>query len=355
MKQIIVFPLEPIDTRYTGQWWDHIQSKLQDVELVHLGDLEVLTDKATTTGAFLNFAATNVWKSHQLQLFATKVQQGLIRKGAKILFMDAWNPAILQVRYMSDLLGLELDIHAVWHAGSYDEHDFLGRIKDKRWSKASEQAFAYASNINYFATDFHLELFKKKVFSGAPMSEEESEFRFVRTGFPFEYFEQMFAPYRAVKKERQIVFPHRLAPEKQVEIFRDLAVHMPDVKFVIAQESKLTKNEYHDMISKSMISFSANLQETYGIGQLEALYCDTFPLSPSRLSYTEMYDKDFLYPSYWTLNFKEYTKYRDQLIHKIREVVENFDIIRQEGYYERARKHLGRYTHADVLWNRLKE
>jgi predicted dienelactone hydrolase len=50
------------------------------------------------------------------------------------------------------------------------------------------------------------------------------------------------------KKRDIILFPHRIAPEKQVDIFRDLAEQLPEYEFVVCQEQELTKNEYHNLV-----------------------------------------------------------------------------------------------------------
>ena len=41
-----------------------------------------------------------------------------------------------------------------------------------------------------------------------------------------------------------VLFPHRFAREKQVDIFKDHPDSMDDVEFVIAQERQLTKDAY---------------------------------------------------------------------------------------------------------------
>ena len=40
---------------------------------------------------------------------------------------------------MAELLGVDISIGGLWHAGSYDPHDFLGRlIGDKPWVRHAE-------------------------------------------------------------------------------------------------------------------------------------------------------------------------------------------------------------------------
>jgi hypothetical protein len=98
-------------------------------------------------------------------------------------------------------------------------------------------------------------------------------------------------------KEDIILFPHRISVEKQPELFRELAKRNPQYKWIMCQEENLTKAEYHELLSKAKIVFSANLQETLGISCYEGALAGALPLVPDRLSYSEMYTDAFTYPS----------------------------------------------------------
>ena len=117
-----------------------------------------------------------------------------------------------------------------------------------------------------------------------------------------------------IPKKNKIIFPHRLAPEKQVEIFKDLAASMPEYEWFIAQEHNLTKHDYHKHLAESKIMFSANLQETLGISAYEAALVGTFPMLPDRLSYSEMWDADKLYPNHWTDSWENYQASKEFLM-----------------------------------------
>jgi hypothetical protein len=146
-------------------------------------------------------------------------------------------------------------------------------------------------------------------------------------GWPMEYLEQALSPYAETEKKDKIIFPHRLAPEKQLEIFKDLANEMPEYEWFVAQEQKLSKEEYHQHLAESKIAFSANLQETLGISMYEAALVGTFPLVPDRLSYTEMWPNS--YPSIWTKDWDSYLENKDKLISKIKELMTtNKDIVK---------------------------
>jgi hypothetical protein len=132
-----------------------------------------------------------------------------------------------------------------------------------------------------------------------------------------EYMNDALTSYKNMPKRDLILFPHRIAPEKQVEIFRDLKEQLPQYEFVVCQDQQLTKNEYHNLLGESKIVFSANLQETLGISCYEGAIVDAIPMVPDRLSYTEMYYDGFKYPSEWTKDFDSYLAHRQQLCHHI--------------------------------------
>jgi len=238
---------------------------------------------------------------------------------------------------MSELLGIPVTTHGLWHAGSYDPQDFLGRLVGaKPWVRNAEKSFFHAFDYNYFATNFHIELFHRELLNGGLQnenpwySEELAEImngeypNIVRTGWPMEYMEDTLRMYKNMPKRNLILFPHRIAPEKQVEIFRDLATHLPQYEFVVCQDQQLTKNEYHNLLGEAKIVFSANLQETLGISCYEGAVVDAIPMVPDRLSYSEMYYDTFKYPSTWTESFESYEASRPFLVSKIMQYMENY-------------------------------
>jgi glycosyltransferase involved in cell wall biosynthesis len=241
---------------------------------------------------------------------------GSVSPGDHFLFTDAWHPGIINLKYMSELLGIPVVTHGLWHAGSYDPQDFLGRlVGDKPWVRHAEKSFYYAFDHNYFATQFHIDMFFKNLFSDENIAYFGN--KVVRTGWPMEYMQDTLLMYKNMPKRDLILFPHRIAPEKQVEIFRDLKHHLPQYEFVVCQDQQLTKNEYHNLLGEAKLVFSANLQETLGISWYEGAIVDAIPMVPDRLSYSEMAFDTFKYPSEWTESFEAYEVYRPAICNKI--------------------------------------
>ena len=337
MKTFIV-DLEAVETRYTGEWKRHVPTLLRkaghDVQIIS-GPEDI--PKATTPGAFLNFGGTNIYKSAQVEQMGRLFCSGSVHPGDHFIFTDAWHPGIINLKYMSELLQIPVTTHGLWHAGSYDPQDFLGRlVGNKPWVRNAEKSFFHAFDYNYFATQFHIEMFFTNLLNDYPtenpwFEEDLAELRagtfsdkFVRTGWPMEYMDDTLTVYKNMPKRDLILFPHRIAPEKQVEIFRDLKEHLPQYEFIVCQEHQLTKNEYHNLLGEAKMVFSANLQETLGISCYEGAVVDAIPMVPDRLSYSEMYYDTFKYPSKWTEDFNTYTIYRPDLCRKIIEHMDNY-------------------------------
>jgi glycosyltransferase involved in cell wall biosynthesis len=329
---IFLVDLESVETRYTGQWKTHVPHLLKkgghDVHIIS-GPTDI--PKATTPGAFLNFGGTNIYKARQVEEMGRLFTSSRVANGDHFLFTDAWHPGIINLKYMSELLGIKVTIHALWHAGSYDPQDFLGRlIGDAPWVRHSEKAFFEAIDHNYFATDFHIDMFLFNLLDLGRIADPDIVNNFfetkkiVRTGWPMEYMEDTLLEYKNMPKRDLILFPHRIAPEKQVKIFYDLKEQLPQYEFVVCQDQQLTKNEYHNLLGEAKLIFSANLQETLGISWYEGAIVDAIPMVPDRLSYSEMALDDFKYPSEWTENYEAYQRHRSDICRKIIGHMDNY-------------------------------
>jgi hypothetical protein len=139
-----------------------------------------------------------------------------------------------------------------------------------------------------------------------------------------EYMSDTLSMYSEMEKKDIILFPHRIAPEKQLDIFNDLKEQLSQYEFVVCQERSLTKNEYHNMLGEAKLVFSANLQETLGISWYEGAITKTIPMVPDRLSYSEMALEDFKYPSEWTQDWNSYLIHREALVDRITHYMENY-------------------------------
>ncbi len=344
---IFIVDIESVETRYTAQWKKYLPKQLtrhtnENVMTISGGD----TPQATTPGAFLNFGGTNVYKSKQLEKIGEMFCNGDIKDGDYFLYTDAWNPTVIQVKYMAELLGVKVKLGGMWHAGSYDPADFLGRlIGDKPWVRHAERSMFECYDDNFFATDFHIKLFKDTL---------DVSDKTIRTGWPMEYMNAELEAFKDMPKKDIILFPHRIAPEKQPDMFYDIKESLPQYNFVVAQEKTRSKDDYHNLLGESKMMFSANLQETLGISGYEGLLLDVIPMVPDRLSYSEMYEDDFKYPSDWTINMQNYQTHKGEILNKIVDYMDNYDRYRVKMQRQKQSL-LSNFFHGKNLYQRIKE
>ena len=197
---IYIVDIEAVDTRYTKQWKEHLPKQMQratNSEVVVISGGEV--PQATTPGAFLNFAGTNNYKSQQMLEISRLFANGEVKDGDYFLYTDAWNPTVIQIKYMAELLGVKIKVGGMWHAGSYDPQDFLGRlIGDADWCRSAERSMYECYDDNFFATEFHKKLFAE--------SFPNLIAKTCIVGWPMEYLANSFAQYKGMPKRNLILF-----------------------------------------------------------------------------------------------------------------------------------------------------
>lgn len=353
MNRVVVFALEPLDSRYTKQWLtsipDAINEKQPDKDMATLTILGDQMSTETTDGAFLNFTDTNYWKSSQLCRFVQLVDSGIIRDDDVLLFTDFWNPALIQVAYMRDLLDKDWKIHGIAHAGAYDPTDILGLKMRPEWPLEFERSLFYASDKTYFATHFHRQLFLRNL-------EIDPQYfdRAILSGQPhnaiIDHMKQinnidLQQPNIPENKSHKVIWPHRDNEDKQPKIAEDLGRGL-DV--TITQRHNFTKDEYYNRLADTKILFSCALHENLGISVMEGVLLNVLPLVPDRCSYEEMYLDEFKYPSMWTENYENYVKYRPLLTARLNSMIEHPHLF-ADALQKQKEILISNYLTADVM------
>ena len=217
MNTIYIIPIEPIDQRYTKQWYDNIPVVLEQQIAERNLDYHVVTidgedfkPDVRTEGAFLDFGATNVYKSTQTTAVSKLFSNGKVKAGDKFLITDAWNFIITPIKYMSDLLDIPVEIHSIWHAGAYDPSDILGYKMQPDWPNHVEKSWYHSSDYNYYATNFHKDMFLRNL--NIPQGNYNKA---IRSGQPHELIVDNLTQYQTTPKTNTVMWPHRYNDDKQ--------------------------------------------------------------------------------------------------------------------------------------------
>ncbi len=352
MKTLYIVPIEPIDQRYTKQWYENIpklinqriaDKKCAPWDIVTIDGKQPKT--GTTTGAFLDFGVTNIYKATQVEQIAALFSHGRVKAGDKFLVTDAWNFVITAIRYMSDLLDIPVEIHGIWHAGAYDPTDILGMKMGKGWSSNQERAWYYACDYNYFATDFHKDMFLEN------LAISYTDRRAFRSGQPHEPIINQLSAYQNQEKHNVVMWPHRYNSDKQPEIAEDL------IRFLniqITQKQNLSKEDYYAVMGGAAVIFSCALHENLGISVMEGTLAGAMPVVPDRASYAEMYLPEFKYPSQWTQSFSDYEANKDLLIEFIKERIDNRSKY-LDALHRQQQILIENYLNANIMINKILE
>ncbi len=288
MNTLYILTLEPIEKRYTKQWHNYFKKEFKKyIKKVVYIDGTIQND-IIKNGRFLDINQTNIWKSEQIISIAKLFQKNKIKQNDYFLFLDGWHFGITALKYMSQLNKIQIKIFAYWHAGTWDPNDFITQAGLRTWAKNNEKGWLEACDKHFVATNYHKELIQK-YFKDKSISN-----KIYVIGFPMDWQKET-SIVKIKNKENLIIFPHRIDKEKQPDKFIALLNKLSKFKGEITITKTKTKKEYYNILAKSKYCFSANLQETFGIGTVEATMFNVIPIVPDRLSYVELYDKKFRY------------------------------------------------------------
>jgi hypothetical protein len=293
---LIHVPIELLEERYSQQWFHWFDAEFKKFKINALHVLPPSGLKAEIqTGEFLDVIGTLEFKSEQLRWICSLFRNGQVSKETVFLIADSWFPGLEMLAYLRDALKIPFKIVGIFHAGTWDQHDFITKAGMRSWGKHCELAWFNILDAICVATQFHKKLIIESVDSVEKWSIKDSlQNKIHVTGLPI--YPDFVKP---TKKENIIVFPHRLAQEKNPECFNHLqqalAKDFCDWTFIKTKEVTHSKSEYYDILNRAKVAVSFADQETFGISMLESVLCGCIPIVPDKLSYKELYPLEFKY------------------------------------------------------------
>lgn len=298
---LINLPIESLDSRYTKEWNEWFPRAFEGVGLPYITIDPPVNMPATDilpNNMFLDPIQTNAYKSSQVLVLMKLLQKGVIRAGDVFFFHDLWHPGVMNLSYALEVLGIrkQCTIAGYLHAGYYDPHDLLHRTLDQEWAKPFERALLAQVDHLFLSCDFHLKLLRRSRLVPPRL--------YSLVGLPISLPEHF--PPTCTYDRRFIVFPHRMAPEKQPELIESWVKeayeekmsggdYTHDLHYIKTREKERSKAEYHSILDNSRVAVSGALQETFGISMVEATLHGAIPLVPDRLAYVDFFPPTYRY------------------------------------------------------------
>ena len=324
MAKLFLVPIEPINHRYSEAWLRYFPPAFKKhMAMTGLGEERVfvipgvpLSDEIKV-GTFLDINSTVHYKATQLCAIAKLFHHQLVPPGSVFFFFDLEFWGIESVRLMADMCRVPISICGFLHAASYTEEDAFSIATT--YQKYTEVGWLAAVDTVFVGSDYHKKaVTAKRILPIAPSATWRNLMDKVRVTKNPIFLDEYQAPLK--EKERQIILPNRVDPEKRPHESIDLiyraykALLLEGWSVVVTTGRKsiqwpteackrqvaelihagvlkvctgLTKHQYHEELAKSYLMVSHSIEENYGYCIAEALLYRSHVLLREGLSHDE--------------------------------------------------------------------
>lgn len=299
-NKVIYLPFENLPQRYTKMWNDSFIAAMSDNDIAVWGD--TTSESVINKGEFLDICDTISYKQMQIANVAKLFKEDKVQSGDVFFVPDIFYPSLASIRYMSELLGIDVKIVAFNHAGRADKDDFVQRLGT--WSDTQEQAWHDMCDLVLVGSEYH----------GKRVRERFAPKRIETTGaiWSKEWMDEMCKGIDW-EKEDYIIFPHRPCKEKRFTEFLQVARSNPRLHFVVTSSGNnrladvelpenvsymfgLSKRQYFQVFASAKGYLSLAAQETFGYTLQEAIYFNCDVVVPKNACYEEYAHPSSVFP-----------------------------------------------------------
>jgi glycosyltransferase involved in cell wall biosynthesis len=320
MNKLIYVPIEPLEERYTEQWYRNFPIEFKKVGYaVTIIDGEVLTDHVDV-GAFLPMNSTVHYKNSQLQKIAKMFQNNEIEIDTVFFIADLEFWGIEAIRLMSQMNKVPVKIYAFLHAASYTKEDAFEVAAP--YQQYTEVGWIAMCDGVFVGSHYHKKAFIERRL--VPLHAEHLSKKIHVTGNPI--FIDEYHTFPNLEKKNQIIISNRFDWEKRPNLSLDFAYILkkrnPNVKIVVTTSRPkfksnkkwlfdyakyleqdgiieihdgLSKENYHKFLAESKVMLTNSIEENFGYCVAEALVYNTYPMMRNDLSHPEFVDNVSLF------------------------------------------------------------
>jgi len=224
-----------------------------------------------------------------------------LKEPTKILFLDFFNPGLDILRYHHEQKGIHAKYGALLHGGTFFDDD----IYSMPWLRGFESAWAEIYDVVYVASNYAKRKLPSRIYNKAKV-----------LPWGLDSFKKI---NHFKNKKYDVIFPHRLSPDKGVEDLIKIVKFLPMIKFTITspqeyqtiksnlyyKELKKSNNvnfilgqnqiQHAHTLSQSNIVLSCAKQETFGYSVMKSVLYGCIPVLPKNQCYPEFFRKEYLY------------------------------------------------------------
>lgn len=324
MNTIYIVPIEPLEERYTGEWYRFLPSEFMSEgwNVVQIDGTP--TTDAIETGSFLDINSTIHYKAGQMQKISELFRKKQIKEGDVFFISDLEFWGIESLRMLSQINGVPIKIYGFLHAASYTKEDAFAVAAD--YQKYTEIGWLKAVDGVFVGTHYHKRaVWERRIipivgdtFEGARIAEKIHV-----VGNPL--FMTAYDPYPTQKRNKIVItnrFDSEKRPDQSLLVARLVKEKMPDVEVVVTTsrptfrsnkqwlvdlarmyeregwltiKAGLTKQQYHDELRDAKVMISNSIEENFGYCIAEAILFGVSPILCRGLSHDEMVQNDQRY------------------------------------------------------------
>lgn len=322
MTTIIYLPIEPLNERYTEQWFRIFPKEFENAGFdVVVVQGEPLLQDEIKVGSFLDINSTIHYKMTQLQTVSQLFHRQQVPQDSIFFFGDIEFWGLEAIRLMADMNRIRVKMVGFLHAASYTQEDAFAIAAP--YQQFTELGWIAALDKVFVGSQYHKDtVIKRRItpLAGANTMIDEAlklSKKIVVTQNPIfmgEYKRQGLA------KQNKVLLTNRLDEEKRpletLQLFGQLKKTFPHWEFVITTGRKsirtpnnkhitdvieemvldglvtvkanLTKAEYHAELETAKVMVTHSIEENYGYCIAEAIVYDCVPVVRKGLSHTEL-------------------------------------------------------------------
>lgn len=324
MKTIYIIPIEPLEERYTGEWYRFLPSEFMSEgwNVVQIDGTP--TTDAIETGSFLDINSTIHYKAGQMQKISELFRKKQIKEGDVFFISDLEFWGIESLRMLSQINGVPIKIYGFLHAASYTKEDAFAVAAD--YQKYTEIGWLKAVDGVFVGTHYHKRaVWERRIipivgdtYEGARIAEKIHV-----VGNPL--FMTAYDPYPTQKRNKIVItnrFDSEKRPDQSLLVARLVKERLPDVEVVVTTsrptfrsnkqwlvdlarmyeregwltiKAGLTKQQYHDELRTAKVMISNSIEENFGYCIAEAILFGVSPILCRGLSHDEMVQNDQRY------------------------------------------------------------